>query len=426
MGGTRLPSQLLPSCLPPPHPVYIRHLSLTNFRNYRRLEVSLPTGALILVGRNAQGKTSILEAIHYLTSASSLHGTDRQLLNWLAVRTDANPFMKIVAEVVTAHEIRKVDVRLETSDGGFGKERPLRKTVLINGVRKQVGELSRVVNAVLFLPQDMALVEGAPALRRRYLDALISQVDPDYAPTLLEYGKVLTQRNALLKQFGESGRSDESQLQFWDVQLCQHGAILINKRARALEELELYASRLHRDLTGGLDYLHLAYQPNFDPVVQASEQLQFGLTVPIQRARLAEAQMMTSMQARLLELRAEELARGVTVIGPHRDELRFIASGVDIGLYGSRGQGRSAVLALKLAELQWIHARTDEYPILLLDEVLAELDSQRRRDLLERTGVVQQSLMTTTDLDGFEPAFRAQARIWQIHQGTVEIPDHKR
>ncbi|MFQ5407661.1 MAG: DNA replication/repair protein RecF [Anaerolineales bacterium] len=406
--------------------MHISHLSLTNFRNYRRFESELPAGSLILVGRNAQGKTSLLEAVYYLAGAHSPHaGSDRQLINWLAVRTDPHPFLKIVAEVQTADELRKVDIRLELDEVGPARDLRLRKSIYVNGVKKRVVDLSGVVNAVLFLPQDMALVEGPPSARRRYLDATICQVDPVYCLALSEYGKILPQRNALLKSFqerngnGNLSAGDESQLRFWDEQLCRHGAILIGRRARAIEEIELHATPVHRDLTQTAEHLRLAYQPAYDPVAPQGEQLVLGLDVPVTRARLSEEEIGAGMQARLRELRADEVARGATLIGPHRDELRFVASGVDLGVYGSRGQGRTAVLALKLAELAWMRDRSGEWPILLLDEVLAELDAHRRRDLLHRIDGVEQVLLSTANLDLFSASFRRQTRVWEVNGGTI-------
>ncbi len=399
--------------------MFIRYLSLTNFRNYRRFESPLPTGPLILVGRNAQGKTSVLEAIYYLATATSPHGTDRQLINWLSMRNNPQVFMKIVAEVQTAQEIRKLDIRLELLPTGPGREPRLRKTILINGLKKKVADLSGVVNVVLFLPQDMRLIEGAPSDRRRYLDITICQVDREYYTALAEYQKVLSQRNATLKSFQEKRRVDEAMLAFWDDSLCTLGAKIIARRARALEELELYASPAHHKLTDGAEHLRLSYRPAYDPIAEQPTQLGFGMDVPTQRARLSEKEIAAGMAARLKQTRHEEMQRGLTLIGPHRDEYRFVASGVDLGIYGSRGQGRTAILAMKLAEMRWMQDRTGEAPILLLDEVLAELDPIRRRDLLNHVTGVEQSLMTTTDLRLFEDDFRTASQAWEVSEGVV-------
>lgn len=402
----------------------VTHLSLTNFRNYIRLEAALPPGPLILVGRNAQGKTSLLEALYYLATASSPHAsTDRQLIHWLALRSDPRPFLKIVAEVHTAQEIRKVDIRLEVEDLGAAREPRLKKTVLINGLKRRAGDLQSAVNVVLFLPQDMALVEGAPSERRRYLDTTLSQVDPIYALALGEYQKILSQRNALLKQLQDRG-GGAAELEFWDGELARQGAVLIAARAKALEEMERFAANIHRELTEGAEHLRLAYQPAFDPLEADTPQMAFGLDVPVTRAGLAPDEIAARLREKLAATRAQEIDRGLTLTGPHRDDLRFLASGIDLGVYGSRGQGRTAVLSLKLGEVAWMTDKLGEPPILLLDEVLAELDPQRRRDLLRRLSGVEQSVMTTTDLSLFDPDFVERVDAWQVSAGTITPTAH--
>jgi DNA replication and repair protein RecF len=400
--------------------MHVTHLSLTNFRNYTRLEADLPAGPLILVGANAQGKTSLLEALYYLATATSPHtANDRQLIHWLAQRNDPRPFLKIVAEVHTAHEIRKVDIRLEVEETGAAREPRIKKTVLINGLKRRAGDLAAAVNVVLFLPQDMALVEGSPGDRRRYLDSTLCQIDPVYALALGEYGKILTQRNALLKQLQERNGSGAAELEFWDGELCRHGAALIASRARALEDLERHAAAIHRELTEGAEHLRLAYQPAFDPLEADTPQMAFGLDVPVTRAGLMQDDIGARLRDKLAATRGQEIERGMTLTGPHRDDLRFLASGIDLGIYGSRGQGRTAVLSLKLAQLAWYTEQAGEPPILLLDEVLAELDPRRRRDLLGRLSGAEQSVMTTTDLSLFEPEFVKRAGAWRVVAGTI-------
>ena len=348
----------------------VRHLSLTNFRLYARLEADLPAGPLILVGANAQGKTSLLEAIYYLATAQSHHAaSDRQLINFLAL-SETQPFAKIVAEVARGDELKRIDIRLILDPGGNPAERPLRsasgtfggagggearlrKEFYLNGVKKRLSELAGLVNVVLFLPQDLAMIEDAPADRRRYLDLTLCQVNPAYNFALGEYGKVLTQRNALLKllQDNPGHGGAEAQLDFWDVQLCEYGALIIAARTAALADLEALASPLHRDLTAGSDGLRLAYHPAFDPAAPSNGQIGLPLDVPVHRVGILEAEIQERLKQKLRATRAEEIARGATLSGPHRDEVRFIANGIDVGTYGSRGQARTAVLALKLAEM---------------------------------------------------------------------------
>ncbi len=398
----------------------IGDLSLTNFRNYRRFESRLPSGPLILVGRNAQGKTSLLEAIHYLAAANSPHaGSDRQLIHWLALREEPQPFMRIRAEVLLAGETRTVEVRLELQANGAERDQRLKKTVLVDGLKRRVRELSGVVNVVMFLPQDMVLVEGSPGDRRRYLDATISQVDSAYANSVREYAKVLSQRNALLKNLQER-QGTVDQLEFWDEILCAQGATLITRRARALEEIEQYSGVLQQELTAECEHLRLAYRPSYDPAEQPGGQLELGLDSGLRRTAIAETELAAGMLACLRERRQEEMQRGMTLVGPHRDEFRFMLSGIDLGEFGSRGQARTAVLALKLAEMAWMRDRSGEWPLLLLDEVLAELDPQRRHDLMQRINGAEQVLLTTADLDMVAPQFRSQARVWRVSAGTVQ------
>lgn len=394
----------------------VRHLSLTNFRLYARLESALPAGPLILVGANAQGKTSLLEALFYLATAQSHHAAvDRQLINFLALH-EAQPFARIVAEVETQREVLRVEIRLIVdAAGGEGR---LRKEILVNGVKKRLGDLAGRVNVVLFLPQDMAIVEGSPSDRRRYLDLALSQVDATYNFALAEYGKILSQRNALLKQLQDRG-GNADQLDFWDERLGEHGGLIMAARIAALAELEAIAALVHRDLTAGADSLRLAYHPAFDPTAAPDGQLGLPLQVPVHQVGLSAPDIQARLRQKLQAARAEEIARGMTLTGPHRDEIRFIAGGVDVGTYGSRGQARTAVLALKLAEMEWMRRRSGEWPILLLDEVLAELDGNRRRDLLGRLNGADQVLLTTTDLNLFPPDFRERAAVWMIQSGAV-------
>lgn len=399
----------------------VRHLSLTNFRLYARLEVELPAGPLILVGANAQGKTSLLEALYYLATGQSHHAaSDRQLINFLSLRTESLPFARIVGEAASTSDPspKRVEIRLIVDPTASGDGR-MRKEVLVNGLKRRVSDLAGQVNAVLFLPQDLTLIEGSPSDRRRYLDVALSQVDSGYSLALSEYNKVLSQRNALLKQLQERSGSD-GQLEFWDERLAEHGALIFTGRAAALADLEARASLIHRDLTRGVDGLRLAYHPAYDPAAAPEGQLGLPLDVPIHRGSLGLAEVRAGLLDKLRATRAEEIARGVTLSGPHRDEVRFLASGLDLGTYGSRGQARTAVLALKLAEVAWMQARTGEWPLLLLDEVLAELDVNRRYELLARLGAAEQCVLTTTDLALFPEAFRERATVWHVEGGRIE------
>jgi DNA replication and repair protein RecF len=278
------------------------------------------------------------------------------------------------------------------------------------------------MTVVLFLPQDVELVGGSPSLRRRYLDSALSQVDVDYHEALSQFEAVLSQRNALLKQLSERG-GDPDELTYWDEQLSASGALITLRRQQAVIELGKLADAIHRDLTGGQERLRLRYEPCFDPnrLASAEFQMPLQLDVPVVASSSTPvAQAQASFRAQLEVRRNEEIARGVTLVGPHRDEVRFIADEIDLGMYGSRGQQRTSVLALKLAEVEWMRGKTGEWPVLLLDEVLAELDAKRRAYLLARVNGANQSLTTGTGPELFSANYVHRAKILRVTMGRIE------
>ncbi len=396
----------------------IEHLSLQNFRNYARLEISLPEGPILLHGANAQGKTSLLEAIYYLATSRSPYTTsDRQLINWNADQ-DLLPFAKIGAEVVTtSRALNRIEITLTEANGGLNGAR-LNKEIRVNGVSRRVMDLIGQINVVMFLPQDMALIEGAPAERRRYMNVTLCQTDAEYCQALATFDKVLTQRNALLRRIADSDGSPD-ELAFWDDQLTESGAVLVAGRQRLLRELEVKARQIHRDLSGNEEDLELCYQPGFMPTANNTGQLSFDVLGLDLNRQLDAGAIAGQFRERLGETVGEEIARGMTLIGPQRDELRLLFNGHDLGLYGSRGQTRTAVMALKLAELEWMRDVVGEWPILLLDEVIAELDAARRAYLLDRIDGANQVLLTTTEPEIFTAEFLQRATRWEVRQGQI-------
>lgn len=399
--------------------MHLSHLSLTNFRNFSRLDVEVPRGPILLVGENAQGKTSLLEAIYFLATFTSFHASqDRQLINFLAARE--NPaFARIVAGFGRGEQNRRLEVRIIQESNGFNGAIRNRKEVLLDGVKVKVNEAIGAFNAVLFLPQMLSVIEGAPEERRRYFNLVLAQALPRYPQALSHYTQALAQRNALLRQLHEQG-GDPGQLDFWDEQVSLSGAQLIHARIQATQELERLAVRIHHELTRGGEVLRLSYQPAYDPLPQQPGQYLLPLDAPVDRSGLTVEQIRNGFRQSLADLRSEEMARGATTIGPHRDEVRFLENGVDLGVYGSRGQVRTAMLALKLAEVAWMKTRTGQAPVLLLDEVLAELDTTRRADLLARLASSEQILLTTTDLELFSRDFVRRAEVWEVKGGRLE------
>ena len=400
--------------------MFLKHLSLTNFRNFTRLDVDIPRRVVVLVGDNAQGKTSLLEAIYFLAAFTSFQThADRQIVNFFEAKKNELTVTRLVAEYQRSKSRHRLEARLILEPMGVLNSQRLRKEILLDGVKKPVNEVIGHFNAVIFLPQMSQIIEGAPEDRRRYLNLALAQSTPAYARLLSEYNQALTQRNALLKLLGErNGNGD--QLEVWDEALTRLGAQIILWRIEAIQQIESLASRVHHELTRGSEILRLSYEPAFDPLPKPNGQLGLKMDTVVDRSRLELNEIRDGFRARLRELRAEEISRGMTTIGPHRDELRFLANDIDLGNYGSRGQVRTTLLALKLAEVNWMKDRTGEWPVILLDEVMAELDLQRRADLLKYIGESEQVLFTTTDLNLFAPGFVEKAEVWKVSGGKVE------
>lgn len=397
--------------------MYLTHLSLTNYRAFTRLDMDVPRRILLLVGDNAQGKTSLLEAVFYLAVFSSFHAqSDRQLINFLS---DGEPLAvaRIVAEYQRGDHKHRMEVRLIRESNTNGASR-LRKEILLDGVRKTLSQALGHFNAVIFLPQMMRVIEDGPDQRRRYLNVAIAQAVPGYASALSKYSQAITQRNALLRLLGERG-GDREQLVYWDSLLTEYGSQIISNRIRAIKEIEANAVRIHHQLTHSKEVLRMVYQPSYDPVDRPRGQYELPLSTPIDRNGFDQDSIRKGFMKRLEELRGEEIARGVTTTGPHRDELRFLSNGVDLGHFGSRGQVRTALLSLKLAEVAWLKEKTGFWPVVLLDEILAELDTQRREDLLRYLGDEQQVLLTTTDLNLFSEQFVKTSTVWHVNAGRV-------
>ena len=397
--------------------MYLKHLSLTNFRSLTRLDVELPRRVAVLVGSNAQGKTSVLEAIYFLAAFTSFQThVDRQIINFNEARNSL-AVARLVADYQRGRTKHHLEARLILEPTGVNGQR-LRKEILLDGAKRHTSDIMGHFNAVIFVPQMSQIIEGGPDERRRYLNLALAQAVPSYARVLSEYHQALTQRNALLKSLSDRG-GDANQLQVWDETLVKFGAQIILWRIQAVHEIERFASRVHHELTRGTEILRLAYEPAYDPLPKPDGQLGLKLDIAIDRSSIELDEIQKGFLARLGSLRSEEIARGVTTIGPHRDDLRFIINKADLGDYGSRGQMRTTLLALKLAEVEWMKERTGEWPVILLDEVMAELDLQRRADLLKYVDQSEQVLFTTTDLTPFAADFLKGAEIWNVQGGVV-------
>ncbi|MDY7040992.1 MAG: DNA replication/repair protein RecF [Chloroflexota bacterium] len=401
--------------------MHLTHLSLTNFRNYARLELSLPPRIIVLQGANAQGKTNLLEAVYYLATARSPQTTtDRELINWLA-DDEPLPYARLVGDVRRGDATHRIEITLVKQPNAGPNGFRLRKQVRLNGISKRALDLLGQMPVVLFRPQDIELVAGSPGARRRYLDVTLCQIDHRYARALLQYNRVLTQRNALLRELRER-HGNWDQLLFWDQKLVENGAYLLARRQALIADILIRTQPLHLSLTDGLDRLHLSYVPSFDlsHVSQTDYQLPLAFDEPTVETEQSAKDIAEAFTSQLRETRREEIARGMTVVGPHRDDLNITVNGVDLRTYGSRGQQRTAVLALKLAEVQVIQTAMKEPPILLLDEVMAELDGARRRCLMDTVEGSHQALMTSTDWDVYAAKFLTRTLRLTVCEGRIE------
>jgi len=372
--------------------------------------MDLPRRILLLVGDNAQGKTSLLEAVYFLSTFTSIQASaDRQVISFLALN-DSIPVSRLVADVSRNGKIHQIELRLILEQNGSQNGFRFRKEILVDGNKRSAHQAVGLFNAVIFLPYMTRIIEGGPEERRRYLNLALAQVIPGYAKALSEYMQSLNQRNALLKQIAERN-SDVSQLDYWDNLLTEKGSFLFHSRIKAIAEIESFANQIHRSLTNDQEILKFSYQlaldENFARECKPDNQISIS-------------QLKEFFLKNLISKRREEIVRGVTTIGPHRDELRFMVNDVDLGNFGSRGQIRTTMLAIKLGELEFMKNRTGEKPVLLLDETLAELDQNRRERLLLAISEGDQTFLTTTDLKLFPSEFTNHSTIWTIQQGIIQ------
>jgi DNA replication and repair protein RecF len=397
--------------------MHLTHLSLTNFRSFARLDVDIPRRVVLLTGGNAQGKTSILEAVYFLAAFTSFQThVDRQLVNFIEAKNEM-AVGRLIAEYTRGSMNHHMEARLILEPFGATGKR-LRKEFLLDGVKRPMGEIIGHFSAVIFVPQMSQIIEGGPENRRRYINLALVQGVPEYAAYLSEYGEVLTRRNALLKTLFERG-GDQSQLDYWDDKVVHLGSMLIYRRIEAIHEIGKLASEIHHNLTNSSEVLRMDYQPSYDPIQQSNGQIAMTLTTPVHRSGIGMEEIQNGFRALLQSSRPEDIRRGSTQFGPHRDDVRFLANGVDLGEYGSRGQGRTTLISLKLAEVEWLKWKKGEWPVLLMDEIMAELDTRRRADLLTFIGNTEQVILTTTDTHPFSKEFIEKASIWQVEAGKV-------
>ncbi|AVH71399.1 DNA replication/repair protein RecF [Nostoc sp. 'Lobaria pulmonaria (5183) cyanobiont'] len=372
--------------------MYLKTLNLRQFRNYQDQKVEFTAAKTILVGNNAQGKSNLLEAVELLATLRSHRMTrDRDL-------------------VQEGEAIAQINATLErqtgVSDLTLTLRRNGRRSVALNGesIRRQMDFLG-VLNAVQFSSLDLELVRGGPEGRRNWLDTLLIQLEPVYAHILQQYNHVLRQRNAFLKRHVETldATSLQSELALWDAQLATTGTRVIRRRDRAIQRLAPIATTWHGSISGSTEILQIKYVPNIPLEDNQPEEVQQAFLAKIQQRAVAE------------------MHQGTTLVGPHRDEIELTINQTPARQYGSQGQQRTLVLALKLAELQLIEEVVKEPPLLLLDDVLAELDLSRQNQLLDAIQDRFQTLITTTHLGSFDSQWLKSSQIIFVKAGELTM-----
>lgn len=383
--------------------MYLKSLELIQFRNYQEQQVEFLAPKTILVGDNAQGKTNLIEAVGLLSTLKSHR-----------VRRDRTLILdgKTAGRITGYLERNGTGVELEISLRGNG-----RRTCKVNGdtCRRQMDFLG-TLNAVQFSSLDLDLVRGGPEGRRNWLDSLLVQLEPVYSSILQQYNKVMRQRNALLKELKKESSESispnyqnskyNSELPIWDAQLAAVGAKVTARRSRALELLAPMAIGWHSAISGESEVLEIKYLPNVEAMQDAAIQ-----NDPEQRTK--------AFLDKIQEKAIAEQYQGRTLVGPHRDEIAFFLNQQPVREYGSHGQQRTLVLALKLAELKLIEEVVGDSPILLLDDVLAELDPNRQNQLLDAIQDRFQTLITTTHLDSFARDWIDSSQILSVKAGRV-------
>ena len=374
--------------------MFLANVSLFDFRNYAALDLGLERSATVFFGGNAQGKTNLLEAV----ALTALTRSPRTQQAAEVVRFGQNA-ARVTCGVQTDAGRNALEVRiiLNPSEGGVRASRRF----TVNGIPRRSTDMIGALRVVLFWPDDLQLIKGSGEGRRRFLNTLLSQIDGNHAGELNRYSHVLEQRNALLRAIRE-GRQSTDALDYWTNALAESGATIMVERQRRLLELQPIAAAYHRELSDDRERLELRYRPAGARIGEAPQEL-----------------VSQQLKAAMVDARDEEIGRGQTVVGPQRDDVEVWLEDHEARLFASQGQQRSAVLSLKLAELQYLADVTGEQPVLLLDDVMSELDPARRERLLAALQPGPQALITAADLNDLPRSILERAAVFRVERGTV-------
>lgn len=359
--------------------MFIKRLQMLNYRNYNVLDISLGPHVNVFMGDNAQGKTNILEGIYYCAFARS-HRTskDRELINWNADNA--------LLSVSVGRE--RLDKRIDISILKDGK-----KAIQINKIKiKKIGELFGNFNVVMFSPEDLKIIKDSPGVRRKFIDMELCQLNPKYYYNLVQYNKVLNERNTILRN-----RSiNKDILDVYDMQLVEFGYNIIMERLEYIKKLNKYSEKIHSDITSGKEKIEFRYTSTIKDLENIKD----------------------NFYALLEKNRVRDSERGITSVGPHRDDFIVLINDIDTKSYGSQGQQRTAVLTIKFASLKIIKELTGEHPVLLLDDVLSELDFSRKRYILSTIGDIQ-TIITCTGIEDLYEYLDDKSKVFKVKDGEI-------
>lgn len=368
--------------------MYLKTLELHNFRNYADLVVEFGSGINVLLGENAQGKTNLLESIYFLAlTRSHRTNSDRDLISW---KTKA---ARVSGSVQKEHTVTPLEINL-SSKGKNAKVNHLEQSRL----SQYVGQL----NVILFAPEDLSIVKGSPAVRRKFIDMEFGQMSSKYLYNSAQYRSVLKQRNQYIKQLQFDPKGDQVYLDVLSDQLAAYGAEIIFQRIQFLKKLEKWSQELHKEIS------------------QGKEKLSFQYVSPISSDQADTTEKIyAALQALFQKQREKELQQGKTLVGPHLDDVRFMVNDKNVSTFGSQGQQRTTALSVKLAEIDLMKEETGEYPVLLLDDVLSELDDSRQTHLLTAIQNKVQTFITTTSLSGVAQQLINEPHVFNIGHGVL-------
>ena len=375
--------------------MYLDHFVVQNYRNLEKIDTKFDPNVNIFIGKNAQGKTNLLEAIYFLAlTRSHRTNTDKELIHFGA------DYANIMGKVYKS----QVNVNLRVLITKKGKK------VWINRIEqpklsKYVGQL----NAILFSPEDLELIKGAPALRRKFMDQEFGQINSEYLFFASKYRQVLAQKNNYLKKLAKGQAKDQIFLDVLSDQLAGIAAEIISRRFKFLEYLSDFASEAYEHISLASEKLTITYRPSISGIKSSdsTEEIYHKVLHNFQKTKIME------------------MKKGTTLSGPHRDDIEFKLNDRNAHLYASQGQQRSIALSIKLAEIQLVYHLTDEYPLLLLDDVMSELDHGRQSALLNYIHGKTQTFITTTDLEGISWEIIKKPKIYHIQSGKISLEKEK-